>query len=65
MKLGALVEEPGGELIFKDDFAARSISAAGAAVYGSNCQGPDAWYDPVTKLSYRERLKQPLENPDG
>ena len=59
---GALVEKKdGGGLIFVDDFVTSSVSAAGAVVYGSNCRGPDAWFDPTTKLSYRDRVNLGLE----
>lgn len=53
-----LAREPGSSFeIFREDYPTTSVSAAGAMVYGSACQGPKAWRHIGTGQTYSEWVK--------
>jgi hypothetical protein len=62
---GILTKEPGSALeVFQADYPTTSVSAAGALVYGSACQGPKAWHHVETDQTYSEWVKGRAEASD-
>jgi hypothetical protein len=55
-----LTKEAGSSFeVFQQDVPTKSVSAAGALVYGSSCQGPLAWHNVDTGQTYSEWVKGP------